>query len=505
MLKIKKVISGILSVAVCTAFLTTTAAAAEADYINAIQGQLGENVEISQLSYDNSLSAQLNDLMYGIISFDNADESEDDNIPVLQSEPVMSVSGELTANDNVAVPYSTAVPLSSLGITDVFLGNSDTWESGVDNWVSAYKAPTSQMATTLNLKINATEYEFICFRVYQGGYQTASDSLLDNKKAFHVLTHDVYNQWGQHAGAGDIAYAFHEDYIFEIPTGKATSTANFRRYYNQSGLNIVKEATVNITWTTPTGPAPTTPEIVYNISNANDYAVVTGLSTDMEYCGKFKDSNGEYYYSSWFDVTSEIMLFPINDEPYTLLIRYKKSTNGNPSLNCSIPVKARETGPTTEYIGYYVIDEVLAIYQSERQIEIALGDGMNYIPVSAGYYYISDFIDNIAVGGFNRIYIRYAATADEPASYSSVLTLYGRNPNTPDNVYYENGVLYNLTSDMAFRFNGGNWYSTNYSAINVTSFMSDTETTLLEIKYMPTDAYSCSETLQLMLPALSEQ
>lgn len=502
MLKIKKIISGILSVAVCTAFLTTTAAAAEADYINTIQGQLGENVEISQLSYDNSLSAQLNDLMYGKISFDNADESEDDNISVSQSEPILSVSGEQTANDNVAVPYSTAVPLSSLGITDVFLGSSDTWESGVDKWVSAFKAPTSQMATTLNLKIDATKYEFICFRVYQGGYQTAEDSLLDNKKAFHALTHDVYNQWGQHAGAGDIAYAFHDDYIFEIPKGKSTSTANFRRYYNQSGLNIVKEATVNITWTTPTGPAPTTPEIIYNIPNANDYAAVTGLSTDMEYCLVFDEENDSKY---WNDVTAETMYADILDEPYTLLIRYKKSTNGNPSLSCSIPVKARETGPTTEYIGYYVIDEILAIYQSERQIEIALGDGMSYIPVSAGYYYISDFIDNIAVGGFNRIYIRYAATADEPASYSSVLTLYGRNPNTPDNVYYQNGVLYNLTSDMAFRFNGSNWYSTNYSAINVTSFMSNSETTLLEIKYIPTDTYSCSATLQLILPALSGQ
>lgn len=70
--------------------------------------------------------------------------------------------------------------------------------------------------------------------------------------------------------------------------------------------------------------------------------------------------------------------------------------------------------------------------------------------------------------------------------------------------YNDNGVLYNLTSDMIFRFNGGSWYSTQYNAVNVTAFMSSTETTLLEIRYMPTDTMSCSAIRTVTLPILSE-
>lgn len=151
----------------------------------------------------------------------------------------------------------------------------------------------------------------------------------------------------------------------------------------------------------------------------------------------------------------------------------------------------------------FLSSEILAIYTSEKQIEVALGDGASYVAISPAYYLVDTFIDAIPEGGFNRIYIRYAATATEPASNSLVLTLYGRNPNTPDAVYYENGALYNLTSDMVFRFNGGAWYSTEYSAVNVTSFMSSTETTLLEIRYMPTDSASCSAIREITLPILA--
>lgn len=57
---------------------------------------------------------------------------------------------------------------------------------------------------------------------------------------------------------------------------------------------------------------------------------------------------------------------------------------------------------------------------------------------------------------------------------------------------------------MVFRFNGGDWYSTELNEVNVTSFMSETETTLLEIKYMPTDTMSCSAIREIILPVLSE-
>ncbi len=313
-----------------------------------------------------------------------------------------------------------------------------------------------------------------------------------------------YNQSGSVISAGQILYGYEEDYIFEIPVNKKTSTAEFRRIDNKTNTSFTLTANAKITWTTPTGPAPTTPEILYNIANPYDYATVVGLTTAMEYCGEFRyEDSDKTYTSPWNSVTSEAMYFPVQDEEYTILVRYKTSANGNPSLNCRIPVKTREAAPSTDSIGYFDIQEILAIYPSERQIELALGDGMSYVYASPAYYQIGDFIDMIPSGSFDRIYIRYAATADTPASKYGTLTLYGRNPSTPDSVYYQNGALYNLTSDMVFSFDNGNtWYSTQYSAVNVTSFMGETETTVL-IKYMPTETASCSETVKIILPALS--
>lgn len=146
----------------------------------------------------------------------------------------------------------------------------------------------------------------------------------------------------------------------------------------------------------------------------------------------------------------------------------------------------------------------MCIYNLIKCGNINLKDGRSYISVSPAYYNISSFIDAIPSGGFNRIYVRYAATATEPASKSLTLKLFARNPDTPTEVYYENGVLYNLTSNMIFRFNGGNWYNTQYSAVNVTAFMSSDETTLLEIRYMPTDTTSCSAIQSITLPVLSK-
>ncbi len=406
-------------------------------------------------------------------------------------------------DDNVASTYASAIPLSSVTITDIFLGDETCKPYGSKEWTPVEITPSAVAPEYVSCSIDATGYSYIRIRVLQWGQSTWGSKLLDGERWIHGEEYRCYNRLGQVASAGDIVYGFHDDYIFKIPNNTRQSKAVFSEHFDQSGYNISKQATATITWTTPTDPAPTTPEILYNVRNDNDYAVVTGLSTSMEYCGEFTDGAGKTYLSSWNSVTGEALLVPINDEPYNFLVRYKASGNNNPSLSCRIPVKARAAAPNNEYIAYYEIDEILAIYPCEKQIEVALGDGTSYIPVSAAYYDVASFIDKIPADGFNRIYVRYAATSDEPASKSGIIQIYGRNPNTPDDVYYENGVLYNLTPEMVFRFNGGDWYSTNYSSVNITSFMSSTDTTLLEIKYMPTETASCSAARQLTLPALS--
>lgn len=490
-LKANKMLSYILSFVICTVMCTGNASAIDLDStLNPISEQTRETIDISQLI--ETEDSQNTNNIYNTVSIDTIE----DNIDINELPNVdLCIS-----NENIALPYATPNPLSTLGITNIWLGDSDVLSTTTGKWTSVYSS--SSPKSSISCSIDSTDYSYIRFRVYQWGYTTSSSNKLDNKTPFSSINVASYNSSGNIASSGDVVYGFLSDYIFSIPSGNKSSTAKFIGYYYQGSSNITKTATVNISWKTPTGPAPTTPSLAYNQNP--DYAYVTGVDTTMEYRAKFDNNDGTYSYSTWTSFTSSELLFPIyNDKSYTLQIRYKSSTNGNPSLNCEIPVKIRSDGPNA-YVEYDGISEILAIYSSDRQIELALGDGRSYISVSPAYYNISSFIDAIPSGGFNRIYVRYAATATEPASKSLTLKLFARNPDTPTEVYYENGVLYNLTSNMIFRFNSGSWYSTQYSAVNVTAFMSSDETTLLEIRYMPTDTTSCSAIRSITLPSLSK-
>lgn len=387
------------------------------------------------------------------------------------------------------------------------MDNSST-ESDTTQWrqVKNYLKDYGKSQSDVTVSIDATGYSYIKFVSLKWGYTNRGYIALDGKTVRAGGYVKALNMFGNEASGNDIVYGWIEHDIFKIPTGSATSEFIYTGYYNDVQPPISLTERAHITWTTPTGPAPTTPEIHYNVAGRYDgYAAVTGLSTDMEYSYKFedKDEYGNDIVSSWYSVTAATMYVEILDEPYTLRVRYKTSTNGNPSLNCEIPVKPRANSPTEEYFGYYDIDEILAIYQCEQQIEIAIGDGTSYFPINAGLYTVSDIIDDIQTGAYKRIYIRYAATEDEPASQSIIIRINYRNPNTPDDVYYQSGMLWNLTPDMVFSFNRGDWYSCSFSEVDVTAFMSETETTLLEIKYMPNDTMSCSATRQIILPALT--
>lgn len=491
-MKFKKIFSAVASVALSLSLLASNVTAMETNAeLTFMSESVTQAIDLSQLTANASEVSYGAD--YASISFNNEEDSD-----ILQEEIVVLDNLSETSKENTLAvsPRASAIPLSSLTIYDVLVGTSGI---STDGWVTADYSLSSG-DTIASCTVETTDYSYVCIRVLQWGYTTSSYVKLDNTSPAYVREVAAFNASGQQVSAGETVYGFLDDYIFAIPSGKTSSTAKIIGYYDQASPMVTKEIKVNFSWVTPTGAAPTTPNIAYNMHS--DYAYVSGVDTTMEYRAKFDDGDGTYSYSNWTAFTGTALYFPIYDYEYALQIRYQTSTNGNPSLNCEIPVLTRSAGPSS-YVEYDSISEILAIYTSEKQIEVALGDGASYVAISPAYYLVDTFIDAIPEGGFNRIYIRYAATATEPASNELVLTLYGRNPNTPDAVYYENGALYNLTSDMVFRFNGGAWYSTEYSAVNVTSFMSSTETTLLEIRYMPTDSTSCSAIREITLPILA--
>ncbi len=465
-----------------------------------ISGQIqAETVDISQL--EGSIGTTPVDVNCDKIHFDIGEEEKSNKLSTDISDILSLVTEIEDENDDdtgsTIAPKASANPVSSLKITAVGVGNSENEILGNGDWKIIYS--DSSGTSNLSKAIDATDCKYICFRIFQWGYTSSKYFRLDGEYSVHSNEVCTYDAFGNVAGVGDVIYGFLDEYIFEIPKNKTSSEGIFIGYYKNNGIKV--EANANITWTTPTGPAPTTPVIEYDPSI--DDAWIKGIDNTMEYRLKVDDGTNKPRYSNWFSFTDTEALAPIYDDmPYTLQIRYKTSTNNNPSLNKELQVKARSEAPNG-YTEYFGIDEILVLHRCDKQLEVAFGDGTKYIPVTGNIYVsVADFIDKIQAGGFNRIYVRHRATSDEPASQSVIFKLYGRNPQIPNNVYYENGMLYNLTPNMIFRFNGDAWYSTQLSEVNITSFMSKTETTLLEIRYAPTDNMSCSSIYTITLPVL---
>jgi len=494
-MKFKKIISTVVSAAMCFSMFTFGVSAAEiaTDLSPVTEHTEVEAVDISQLLGNEATTI---DIDYDTIQFD----IDEKNVCGEFDTDISDILTDLETEQTIA-PRASANPVSSLVIKAIGVGNTRSDPFGTAKWVNV-PLKTSSYSSEVSCNIDTTDYTYICVRVLQWGYTSSTDFKLDNSKYTSSREVCCYNALGQViTGAGEVIYGFLNDYIFEIPKDKTNSTIKLTAYYKSTGA--VVETKGYVTWKTPMGDAPTTPEIAYDPSY--DDAIITGIDNTMEYRLVINDETDEAVRTNWTSFTDNVILAPINDTlPYTVEIRYKNLMYNNPSLSKKLQVKTRSEAPSG-YTAYFGIDEILALYDSDKQLEVAFGDGTRYLAVNGPVYVrVDEFIDEIQAGGFNNIYVRYRATSDEPASHSVIFRIYGRNPQIPNNVYYENGILYNLTSDMIFRFNGGAWYSTKLSEANVTSFMSTTETTLLEIRYAATDTSSNSSIYSLTLPILPE-
>jgi len=494
-MKIQKVIGTIISAAMC--FLMFTFGVSAAESVTELSPVTvlteAETVDVSQL-LGNTEAVSI-DVDCDTIQLD----LNENNVWGEFDTDISDILADINAEQTIT-PRASANPVSSLRIKAIGLGNTSFDPFGQEEWENV-PLKTSSYSTEVSCNIDTTDYTYICVRVLQWGYTSSTRYFLDDVGYTYSREVCCYNALGQViTGAGEVVYGFLDDYIFKIPKDKTNSTLTLTAYYKSTGA--VVETKGFITWKTPTGPAPTTPTITYN--PAYEDAIIEGIDNTMEYRLKVDNGTSKPDYTNWISFTGTEILAGILDMPYTVQIRYKNVSLGNPSEYMELPVKTRSEAPS-EYADYYYIDEVFAIYDSDRQLEVAFGDGTRYIPISGqAFVRIDDFIDGIPTGGFNNIYVRYRATGDEPASYALIFKIYARNPQVPNNVYYENGILHNLTPDMIFSFNGSEWYSTKLSEVNVTAFMSSTETTLLEIRYAATETTSNSAIYTLTLPALSE-
>ena len=213
-MKLKRVTSAILSMALCLSLGTVNASALEVGTETDLISEntiAAETVDISQLI--GSAAAEADGLGYDIAAFGNAESSE-------KTVELPNYSEELYQSDEGGImPYSSNPPvLQTMGIIGVYLGNDELLSYTPSKWTVAYTSATPK--DSIDISIDATNFKYIRFRTYQWGLETSQTNLLDNKNAISSYQTKGYNQLGGVISAGQILYGYEEDYIFEIPDNK---------------------------------------------------------------------------------------------------------------------------------------------------------------------------------------------------------------------------------------------------------------------------------------------
>lgn len=159
--------------------------------------------------------------------------------------------------------------------------------------------------------------------------------------------------------------------------------------------------------------APSTPTFVYNDASHPGKAVLTGVTTGMQY-RKSTDT-------AWTDIPSDSgVVFDIPTASVTYYVRNSTTEQTFSSSNKSITLLKPGTAPSCSYNSKTEVVSSLS-----TQMEMKIGNG-TYTDVTATTFSTTDLLNGLPAGTSATISVRYKATATAPASLVKVLTVSAR-------------------------------------------------------------------------------
>lgn len=273
---------------------------------------------------------------------------------------------------------------------------------------------------------------------------------------------------------------------FDI-SGIATSTSKT--------INIRKAATSNEPITNYTTlilsarkAAPTTPVFVYNNDNYYDKAILTGVTSDMEY----KASSD----TSWTAIGNDDVVIDIPAANTTYYVRYKSTTDEFASQNRSVILSKRAAAPTSTY---NTTTETITGLSTAMEISY---NGSEYITVETTSMNMSEIIDELTEA--LTINIRKSATSTVPASANKTITIYPR-LTAPTAVVY-NGAsisLSGVSNKMQYKFETStSWTTFTGTTFSLLSYASKEQDVKIFVRYSPTTTNAASLPVEFTIPKL---
>lgn len=377
---------------------------------------------------------------------------------------------------------------------------TETWTS-VPSSTSTYIDATSLVSETANIIVEV-RYTPV------DGVSSASNIVevtLPQLAAGPTLTLDL---------AREVITGFNSSSSYEYnTTGSATSWTSITLANNEFDISSLISASANKifyirTAATSTVPAtaatqitvskrptaPTTPAFVYNNADHPEKAVLTGLTSDMEY----RLSTD----TAWTSCTGDNIVLDIPSANATYYVRTKGvGTTTTASANKTLTLYKRASAPS---VSLNITTEVVGTLTTAMEVGT---DGVNFTPVTTATsaYDVSGLID-ATLSGTTTFYVRTAATATAPASSAKEILLYPRLA-TPTGITYNSVtcVVSGVSNTMQYRVQGAtSWTAISATTLNVESLLSDSTDVIIEIRYKPVSGVSsASKTVEVTLPKLA--
>ncbi len=346
---------------------------------------------------------------------------------------------------------STAMQYTTPGANWVYITSStlnvEQYLSGTSTSVILIR----RSATSTSSASNPTEVTLNQLAV---GPSLASDLTREVVTGFVSGKSYQYNITGSKTSWSNVSLSNNEFVI----TNFISSSSNVNLYIREAKTSTVPATAPTIVSIPMRPAAPSTPVFVYNNPSYPSQAVLTGLTTSMEY--KLSTS------SSWIACTGEDSIFDIPSSTLTYNVRTKSSTTTPTSVVKNLSLYAR-TSIYAPSVTLNMSTETIGTLNTQMEVST---DGINFTPITqtTSSYSLSSVID-ATTSGTTTFYVRIKATATEPYSNSLAFTLYPR-ASQPVGLSYdaENKLITGVNNTMEYRAVG----LTSWSSVGTSSVIS---------------------------------
>lgn len=237
--------------------------------------------------------------------------------------------------------------------------------------------------------------------------------------------------------------------------------------------------------------APTAPKFIYNDSRYPGKAVLSGLSSGMQY----KKSTD----AVWTNVTDANVNEIVFDTPQAAGTYYVRNGTTNAkfaSANKSLTLVKPGAVPNCIYNSTTEIISSLS-----TSMEMRIGDGL-YTRVTGTTFSTTALIDGLPSGSNLIIRIRIMATATAPASAERVITLYSRGA-APTTLVYDptTNSLSGCSSAMQYKLDTATgWTAITGTTLNLQRYASASREVKVYVRTKPTTTAAASIPVEFIIP-----